>query len=175
MISAPKTFFLLIIASLFRHSLSVDTRIQVDLILPRNNTIYQPVYPFPIVFAVHNFSAAWQYEPLLEWRLYEQGPGKPSQTFAGRGSIGWDERQPSWSPPPDKLLAINFTESTSHTNESSWFLEYGFTVGEDVCLAKGGPPARIASHGIYGIIYFNTSYITGEMPGITASGSCHSH
>jgi len=43
--------------------------VQVDLVFPRNDTTYQPVYPFPIVFAVHNISLIWPYSFFIDWQL----------------------------------------------------------------------------------------------------------
>jgi hypothetical protein len=124
MISVSQGFSLLIATSLFRSSLSVDTTIQADLVFPKNNSVYQLVFPFPIVFALHNFSTAWHYNPLLWWRLLYLQPPRMEQSLMERTAIGWED---DWATTPDKFLAINFTKRyLMRTNQillSSTFLE----------------------------------------------------
>ncbi|KAK6226871.1 hypothetical protein QIS74_00426 [Colletotrichum tabaci] len=38
---------------------AATTIVGVDLVFPRNDTVYRPVWPFPIVFAVRNASQLW--------------------------------------------------------------------------------------------------------------------
>ncbi|KAK1600218.1 uncharacterized protein LY79DRAFT_574580 [Colletotrichum navitas] len=53
-------FRLLMLLHLVGFSFALPSSIEVDLIFPRNDTVYKPVWPFPIVFAVHNASQLWQ-------------------------------------------------------------------------------------------------------------------
>jgi hypothetical protein len=174
MISLSSLLSALVVTFFFQRCLSADVGVQVDLIFPRNNTIYQPVFPFPFIFAVHNFSTAWPYRPLLTWRLIQLKSATQDRAFGATGEIGWDafHGRQNWGAPADKFLAINSTDAISQYNESNWRLEYVFKLGEDECFAgiEGKNPA--ASHGSLGVIYFNTSNITGVMPDITASSPC---
>jgi hypothetical protein len=149
---------------------------QVDLVFPRNNTVYQPVYPFPIAFAIHNFAQLWNHHPNLDWSLehVELGP-------VARGVIGWDykrdPKQHGWVPPPDKYLAINTTTIFSSPdlytryNNSAWRIIYEFSVVDPTCFDKG----NWSSHYFSGTINFSTSNTTGikVLPDIAAS-SCAS-
>ncbi|EFQ29437.1 hypothetical protein CGRA01v4_05218 [Colletotrichum graminicola] len=53
-------FRLLMLLHLAGFSFALPSSIEVDLIFPRNDTVYKPVWPFPIVFAVRNASQLWQ-------------------------------------------------------------------------------------------------------------------
>jgi hypothetical protein len=172
MIPALNTFSVLFVFFFVQFCLSADVGVQVDLIFPRNNSVYQPVFPFPLAFAIHNFSTAWQYKPLLAWRLTRLDPSAQAKTFGASGAIGWDATRgdSSWGAPSDKFLAINSTDAISYDNESNWRLEYRFTLGEDDCFSNF--PSRIKSHGSSGVILFNTSNITGILPDIAAPGPC---
>jgi hypothetical protein len=160
-------FSLLITTFLFSPSYSLDLTVQADLVFPRNRT-YQPVYPFPIVFALSNFFQAWKYRPTVWWRLAEW-EGR-YWAYANSGLIGWNANGtlPNWGAQPDKYLSIHSSESPSHYNESYWQLEWSFWVGKDDCLK--GPDSK--SHGSIGRIFFSTSNITGIMPNLIASGPC---
>jgi hypothetical protein len=38
-----------------------NTKVQLDLVFPLNNTVYQPIYSFPVVFAIHNTALSWPF------------------------------------------------------------------------------------------------------------------
>jgi hypothetical protein len=68
--------------------------VQTDIVFPRNNTVYKPVYPFPIVFALNHFADVWQYKPVLNWRLLVwQRYG--DWTRSEEGSMGWTVKTPN--------------------------------------------------------------------------------
>jgi hypothetical protein len=161
---------LLITSFLSSPSYSLDFTVQADLVFPRNNTVYQPVYPFPIVFALSNFSRAWKYMPTVGWELTKYELGTRATYFANSELAGWNKNGtlPSWGAQPDKYLSIHSSDSLSQYNESHWRLEWSFWVGKDDCLT--GPDKK--SHGSVGRIFFSTSNITGVMPNLTASGPC---
>src|ERR1700761_760991 len=85
--------------------------LQVDLVFPRNNTVYKPAAVFPIVFAIHNFSKLWKYRPYLYWELSSWDTGKNWPiNLAGDGIIGYDSIMKPKDPgpsPPDLYLAVN--------------------------------------------------------------------
>ncbi|KAK1977222.1 hypothetical protein LZ30DRAFT_785048 [Colletotrichum cereale] len=68
------TFHLLMLLHLVVFSFALPSSIEVDLIFPRNDTVYKPVWPFPIVFAVRNASQLWQsddefFDFWVKWEL----------------------------------------------------------------------------------------------------------
>ncbi|KAF2674608.1 hypothetical protein BT63DRAFT_462168 [Microthyrium microscopicum] len=165
------------IAALFSQSSlssSIDTTVQVDLIFPRNNTVYQPVFPFPFVFGLHNFSTSWNYKPAVTWRLLQLTTEREIDEGRGRIGEGYGEGAPAgWGPPAAKYLAINASNSMARTNESTWVLEYGFVVGNDLgCFGKYIRDDDFNYPGRRDRIFFNISKTSGSMPDIRADGSC---
>jgi hypothetical protein len=144
--------------------------VQADLVFPRNDSVYQPVYPFPIVFALSNFSRAWKYMPMVAWELTKYDPTSRQAYFANREFAGWNRNGtvPNWGAQPDKYLSIHWSHSPSNYNDSYWRLEWSFYVGKDDCL--DGPDEK--SKGSTGRIFFQTSNLTGIMPNLMASGPC---
>jgi hypothetical protein len=106
MILVLNIFFLLIELCLFQLCHSVDANLQVDLVFPKNNTIYQSAYVFPIVFALHSPFSAWQYKPYSQWRLLEGKGSSEKSLFKWRCWLG--------PLPSDKFLAISCTIKTSY-------------------------------------------------------------
>jgi hypothetical protein len=95
--------------------------LQVDLIFPRNNTVYKPTEEFPIVFAIHNFSTAWRYRPYLYWHLSSLDTGKNWPiNLASDGTAGVDPYMNSQNPglpPSDRYLVIN---SSTMLKQETW-------------------------------------------------------
>lgn len=86
--------------------------LQVELVFPRNNTVYKPTKDFPIVFAIHNFSKGWKYRPSVLWDIssWDTTRDKPIN-IASDGTIGvnpfLDPKRNYGPSPPDTYLAIN--------------------------------------------------------------------
>jgi hypothetical protein len=155
---------------LLLHSYSLDFTVQADLIFPRNDTIYRPVYPFPIILALSNFSRAWKYMPTAGWELTKYEPSTRSTYMANSELAGfnWNGTQPKWGADPDKYLSVHWSEAPSRYNESYWRLKWSFWVGKGGCLE--GPDQN--SHGTMGHIFFRTSNDFGIMPNLTDLGPC---
>jgi hypothetical protein len=162
---------------LFQPGRSSGIPVQVDLIFPKNNTVYQPVYPFPFVFAVHNFSKAWQYQPAVFWKLEQFSPTRFLYPIEG-GFVGWDLMiaDETWGPPPDTFLALNssiypsldimsptFPDPRYHLNETSWILEFSIWFSSPHCSERIEHRQNV---------FFNTSINSGVMPDLQAFGSC---
>jgi hypothetical protein len=163
MITSTPLLTLILTTFLFESCLSSSIPVQVDLIFPRSNVVYQPVYPFPIVFALHNFSAAWQYKPTVKWTFAQVNQFTNEETFVGDGSFGWDQTYNTMSPPSDKFLAINSSSFPSQSNQSTWVLEYNFFLDTQECSGSLYRRNKIR---------FQTNIISGSMPDLTAAGSC---
>lgn len=59
---------LLLLASTFTSAVDPNV-VQLDIVFPHNDTVYKPVYPFPVVFAFHNAAVAWPFKFNLQWNL----------------------------------------------------------------------------------------------------------
>src|ERR1700761_3495775 len=179
MIAVTDFLSLLITTFLFQPGLSSTIPIQVDLVFPRNNTVYQPVYPFPFVFAFHNFSTAWKYKPSVYWAFRIFIPMTGEERFVEDGFIGYNllTTQSTWAPPPDKFLAINASKIPSQdiqytrfpdvppnpSNQTSRILEYSISFSSPICSNLTERRERIL---------FNTGLSFGAMPYLNAFGSC---
>jgi hypothetical protein len=164
------------------------SNVQVDLVFPKNNTEYLPVWPFPVVFALHNFSVAWKYRPTVEWSIGAWDERYDSFTLATstlstQGVIG--SQSADWGPPPDKYLWINSTsrisyynESDRHWNQSRFSLSWSFRLGDrDRCTGPGfgddgSRPFRGFAQFYTGKVFFNVSNSTGVMPDLVSHGPC---
>jgi hypothetical protein len=143
-----------------------STPVQVDIIFPKENATYQPTFPFPIVFAAHNFSQAWAYRPTLKWSLRRwDAMTKTEYDLSEGGQIGWNEGTNStWAPPSDKYLTFNSSKKIIYYNASDWILEYQFFLDIDGC--NGGTRYKKKK------THFSTSNITGLMPSFNAFSGC---
>lgn len=152
------TFFSLVSASI--------PPIQVDLISPRNNTVYLPINPFAFIFAVHNFSSAWKFKPRFEWDLTNINITTGERYYVSDGAVGWNERTPGFGPPPDTFLAVNSSKylGTHESNQLYYRLDFALFVVEDDC------PKSYA--GTRNKIFFDTSNITGIRPDFSTLTSC---
>jgi hypothetical protein len=102
------------------------TKVQVDLVFPRNNTAYKPDSRFPIIFALHGWESAWHYRPSLLWQLTEatraqirdapRGAFQFPNTITQRIGWDWDGKWDDSNPVPvrDEYLVINDTSSSQN-------------------------------------------------------------
>lgn len=146
---------------------SDTTNLQVDLLFPRNNTVYQPVYPFPIVFGALNFSVASPYQPILKWTL--EARGQPGSNIPGayKGSTSGEIALNTTS---NKSLFVTFDKFISDFNQTMRYeLNYVWSMGRVDCFVidatkfSKSPPSRI---------FFNTSKDEGIIPDIRSPDSC---
>jgi hypothetical protein len=170
----PWNSLLLVSMAIFQVCVSFNsTPMQVDLVFPRDSGIYQRAWPFPIIFAFHNLSAGWDFNPTFYWRLGRYQTNVKDFVMAAESQIGWiekDVRRPgaAWGAPSDNFISMNFTDAIISHNESQWRLRYGFVIGKKQCTPKGTKPLEPFT----GYIYFNTTNATSMMPNIAAAGPC---
>lgn len=156
---------LLIATLLFQPCYSSNIPVQVDLVFPRNNTVYKPDWPFPVVFAIHNFSTAWKFKPRVSWRVVQHNYTTREEYKGGEGVIGWnDHAQSDWAPPPQSFLAVNATNGPTFTNESNWRLKWYFYMDTKECVSS------ITT--LIGKVFFNTSRTAGIAADFTTLSSC---
>jgi hypothetical protein len=66
-------YLLCLLGMVVSKSLASETpsTVQFDLVFPKNNTIYEPTYPSPLVVAIHNASALKQHTVYWSWNITE--------------------------------------------------------------------------------------------------------
>jgi len=139
--------------------------LQVDLLLPQPDTTYLPTYPFPLLFALHNFSSLWPLRPSLTWRLTPTSSRYPSED----GWVGWHK---GLSPlTADKVLYINASHLIGTQPKAEWTLEYYFSVGSEGCRGTLTKERDAPYPGARGKITFKTDKDKGELP-MVAAGMC---
>lgn len=123
----------------------------VDAVFPRNNTIYRPLYPFPTVFAIHNFDKVWQCRPEITWWLYRLD-SDTGRDAIDNGKIAWDAQplHKTWAPLPSIFLAINYTKTLKNAVPSRHSLNIEYNVRDMNC-----PPPLVFED-----IFFNITNIT---------------
>jgi hypothetical protein len=171
-------FITVSIIGILRQSLALDpSKFQVDLVFPQNNTIYKSFYPFPVVFAIHNFDKVWNYLPYVFWSLgaYEHGVeimGSGAETRIGLDDFLPEDRIPS--PPGSEVLAIN-SSYTIHTGRwQNWRLKYAVALARACNSTPYANSTGYATNGFFGVINFRIDNSTGIIPNITQTwnGTC---
>jgi hypothetical protein len=114
-----------------------NTKVQLDLIFLRNNTVYKPIYPFPIVFAIHNAALSWAFGTKFRWRLSKNGTDRYSDKLIPQWQIFDDGGyKPSGTlnsptegratPSPSPFLFINSSAQIVNSTATVFLLEYSF-------------------------------------------------
>lgn len=137
----------------------LDNVTQVDLLFPHNNTVYQPVYPFPFVFGVQNAHLAAPFQSQISWTL------KSAEAPYDSILVGVVET-------PSDPLVIDSTHLLVNSTISRFHLIVDFDIRRS-CV----PPSEA---GMWGAgpalstkqIWFNISREAGERPSILAGGPC---
>lgn len=149
--------------------------VQLNLVFPRNNTVYKPVYPFPIVFSVQNAAESWPYSPSFDWtlstgkedeyprRIYSYG-GYTHGPFYKANHLYMEE-----APPPGQFLLIN------NALPLKLQISYGFAISPECGVIQDESNRNRSSTNAYS--FFNTIYFEvsadGQEPDIlTPNGSC---
>ena len=110
---------------------------QIDMLFPRPNETYKRVYPFPVVFALHNPAALWPYGFKYTWQLMaldrstSPGWGTFPNATAGVETSGTFEG-------PDPLINIFATDVVVNTMTKACFIHWHlFTVHNCTPAAEG--------------------------------------
>ena len=101
---------------------------ELDLIFPRINETYKPVYPFPVVFAIRNPGAVWPYNFHFEWtmmpinkRASESDHGRFPLIVDGLSTSGIFEGS-------DPHYQIYGAVEVFNTTHKEWFIDWGATL-----------------------------------------------
>jgi hypothetical protein len=187
MASISLTSLLLIGVLMAERCFSVDPSIaQVDLVFPRNNTVYRPIYPFPIVFVLHNFSTIWSYKPALNWQLLKLSPDNV-WNLGEMGSMGWTyNARPDWSVPAAVTMGVNHSDQVGKGDTADrvteWRLDWEFRLGPQldapgICFGPRsqndtGTTTNSTTAYFTGSISFNVNNSTGVIPDLAGRDNC---
>jgi hypothetical protein len=157
-------------ASGLLHAVQLPTTVQFDLVFPRNNTVYKPVYPFPVVFGLHNGSAAWPYIIWWEWDITSSGTGD-LVAYGGYTPGIYGEEKPA--APPDTHLIIDPVSQIFNTTAQKLLLRYTFGIRNACNETTGEVPSKHELDVLFNQGFsFSLDRENGQVPDITASGSC---
>jgi hypothetical protein len=146
----------------------LPTTVQFDLVFPKENATYKPLYPFPIVFALHNGSAASRFPIHWEWELVAYSPENewPYNVLAGAGS------KSEGSPPLEETLIIAPVSELINSTVKDFILRYRFGI-HYTCNDSGYvPPNQDFDVFFSSGILFSLDSENGQVPDIEAVGQC---
>jgi hypothetical protein len=147
---------------------------QLDLVFPQNNSVYKPIFPFPIVFALHNGSQAQGFDYSWRWALQANDPGldlsNPDTVIDSDGSDYNRER------PHGEVLITKASPEVLNTTHTHFMLKWAFDTTHE-CNASGyEPPWDVSDpayeNTIYGNITFTLDRENGIVPDIAGTGPC---
>ena len=163
---------------------ATPANVEVDLVFPRANQTYRPVWPFPIVFGIRNASSLWydQEESAdleFTWKLvgFNDTTDRDLARDLDGTSFGSERWQPSMEqdhdgqPADDLLLKVWIAaRDLANAPEKHFRLSYQLAL-RSVC------PGTNATQPILepGQIYFSTDDLIPELPNILPVDSCASH
>lgn len=166
-------FVLLFVALLPSSAAGDDDKanvMQVDLVFPRNDTVYQPVYPFPIVFAISNSEAGWPYGTSLNWNLFGlYSDDREPDLIATGGIVESDTRVNISNSAEDQWLAIY--DAPELMNSSFTELSLSVAFGAPNPCKEDRERSIELQPGTFMTISFNISS-KGELPNVEAGGPC---
>jgi len=160
-----------VLLSFISPAVAIDpSTVQLDLVFPRNGSIYKPVYPFPIVFAIHNAAVAWPYEFIFDWSIYARADnGTNKDTDFGGFSVDKDQNLSL----PDQFLFINSSATIINTTSTRFFLRTSFGIANncslDISAANPGGRRGYISNGDPLWFYLSPD---GELPNILNLTEC---
>ena len=138
----------------------------VNVVFPRPNETYRPVYPFPVVFAITGAAEAWPYQFNFRWSLegnhswpirVDDRPlvsGKfPEKTTFTRGQL---------KPAAEPYYFITGTDLVVNSTSTEWLLIWRLQVAQEC------EPGEYGSYGKVGQITFSTSP-NGSLPSMSAT------
>ncbi|KAF2275939.1 uncharacterized protein EI97DRAFT_467650 [Westerdykella ornata] len=161
-LSQPILLCLLATASLSTAA-NLPTTVQFDIIFPVNNTVYKPVYPFPVVLAVHNGSAATSSAYHWDWSLVN---------YEDYDVITYGSSNIESSPPREDTLVIAPVFDLINSTAKNLFLRITFGIFE-TCDAKGVMPSnKSLDVAFHKPLYFSLDRENGQIPDATAGGPC---
>ncbi|KAF3001480.1 hypothetical protein E8E13_008611 [Curvularia kusanoi] len=152
----------------------LPTTVQFDIIFPRNNSVYKPVYPFPVVFGLHNGSAAWSYQIHWGWSIYEisETGSDPNLVASGRWRPGVPTIE-QLAPPPDSYFIIDPVNELINTTHRYFHMIYKFGITQSCNeTTREVPLERELDVTFNDYIRFRLDPQGGEVPNLADIGPC---
>jgi len=153
----PSILLCLLGASGVLQASDTPSTVQFDLVFPRNNSLIEPFYPSPVIFALHNFSAIRQNTIFWSWNItdaYDTEYKPPSIIASGKSRLDAIEKEIS----PDTLLMIEPVSQLRNNTVNSFRLRYTFGLtyacGNTTELPTGSPYITVRFEGaiVFGIL-----------------------
>ncbi|KAL6365292.1 hypothetical protein LRP88_01279 [Fusarium phalaenopsidis] len=138
----------------------------VNLVFPRPNETYRPVYPFPVVFAITGAAEAWPYQFNFRWSL-EGNHSWPirvddrplvSDKFPEKTTFTRGQLEPAAEP----YYYITGTDLVVNSTSTEWLLIWRLQIAQEC------EPGEYGSYGKVGQITFSTSP-NGSLPSMSAT------
>ncbi|EUC34134.1 hypothetical protein COCCADRAFT_4469 [Bipolaris zeicola 26-R-13] len=139
-------------ASAFVYAADLPGTVQFDLVFPRNDTIYKPVYPFPVVFGLTNGSVAWPYSLHWSWDIIALDRDQNMDIIIANGDwvTGVSALNKS-APPQDAHLIIDLVIQILNTTSRKLLMRYTFGIRKSCNESTGeispDPDPSVISHG----------------------------
>jgi hypothetical protein len=144
--------------------------IELDLIFPRNNTVYAPTAQFPVVFAIQNAAIGWPYGLTVDWDITSALP-VGSQYTRNSGSFNSSTRA---LPSPGPFLFIGSSNKTNTVDR--FVLQWSFSINNASVDPRNLYPFSypMGNHSVVSIL--NTVYFSiaksGIAPEVVVDGRC---
>lgn len=149
-----------------RESSEFQFDLGVNLVFPRPNETYRPVYPFPVVFAITGAAEAWPYQFNFRWSL-EGNHSWPirvddrplvSDKFPEKTTFTKGQLEPAAEP----YYFITGTDIIVNSTSTEWLLIWRLQIAQEC------EPGEYGSYGKVGQITFSTSP-NGSLPSMSAT------
>ncbi|EEU39355.1 uncharacterized protein NECHADRAFT_81463 [Fusarium vanettenii 77-13-4] len=139
----------------------------VNLVFPRPNETYRPVYPFPVVFAITGAAEAWPYQFRFTWGLEGNHSGPihvddrpmasgelPEKTFFTEGQLELAE---------EPYYFIVGTDLLANSTSTEWLFDWRLEVSDDCDPEEYGKSFSRVGH-----MNFSSSP-SGSLPNMAAN------
>jgi hypothetical protein len=154
------------------------TTVQLDIVFPRNNTAYKPVYPFPIILASHNMAVIDQFPFDFHWGLtYNTSAGNEivelteAWQFSREYILQGDKLDGnSQSPSPLLLMTTSGMFGKTEARPGIYLLSVSFGIQRTACSVFNNR-ADLRDTYIKSMIYLNITGL-GQTPDILSAGDC---
>lgn len=180
--SNPSFYLLVIVIWLVHPILAIGTDVvQLNLVFPLNNTVYKPVFPFPIVFSVQNAARIWSYHPMFRWQLSRQWEDELSEPIFSTGGFdhGSDNKSAFYMGdklPPERFFLIRGNKAIVNANlPLKLRLDYSFSISPNCSVVRRNgtqlEPEETILYTAQGTVLFDLNW-NGTQPNVLANGTC---
>ncbi|GKT55259.1 hypothetical protein ColTof4_07874 [Colletotrichum tofieldiae] len=174
-----RTFHLLMLLHIVSFSFALPSSVEIDLIFPRNDTIYKPVWPFPIVFAVRNASQLWEsddqfFDFWVKWDLMGYTDINDSETGQLFTSGVWQTDKRNGTTNSTVMVIDASRRDLVNATQRQFQLRYTTTMFAScpVNVTGEGADSKPQDVSYDGKVVFTTDPNAGQVPAIADTNSC---